>query len=140
LFGKKEKEKPDEMKFLRNDIKQTSTELARIRMETKKDDEYIKKYLNYIGEALPIIASKIDDLQNQIEKLDNKIDKTTEQTKGKVKEIQDNIETTTSILIKMYNQLLKRFTLIIGHIGGELEKKLKEEDEKIKEILKTKKE
>lgn len=139
MFGKKEKEKPDEMKFLRNDIKQITSELARIRMDDRKNEEYVKKYLNYIGESLPMIASKMDHLQNQIDKLNDKMEKKSEQTKGQIKEIQNHIELTTSILIKMYNQLLKRFTLIISHIGGELEKQLKEEDEKIKEILKTEK-
>lgn len=143
LFGPS-KEELELIQSLKNELKQIATEIARMRMENRKNNEETKKYLKYISEAIVLLNTKINDIQDSVNKLDNelnnRIDQTSEETKGIVKEIQENIETTTSALIKMYTQILKRFTLIISYIGGDLKKQLEEEDRKIKEILKTREE
>ena len=140
LFGPS-KEQIEQIQSLKNELKQIATEIARMRMETRKSNEETKKYLHYISEAIILSNTKINDIQNNVTKLDdklnNRIDQTSEETKGIVKEIQNNIEITTSALIKMYTQMMKRFTLIISHIGGDLKKQLEDEDRKIKDILKT---
>jgi len=143
LFGPS-KEELEQIQSLKGELKQIATEIARMRMETRKSNEETKKYLKYISEAIVLLNTKINDIQNNVAKLDdklnNRIDQTSEETKGTVKEIQENIEITTSALIKMYTQMMKRFTLIISHIGGDLKKQLEEEDKKIKDILKTREE
>jgi len=143
LFGPS-KEELEQIQSLKGELKQIATEIARMRMETRKSNEETKKYLKYISEAIVLLNTKINDIQNNVAKLDdklnNRIDQTFEETKGTVKEIQENIEITTSALIKMYIQMMKRFTLIISYIGGDLKKQLEEEDKKIKDILKTREE